>query len=285
MNNLCRVAADGRACTKVLQCLPLEDAHKSLDDAIGSAAITYWQHLPLRKVSPLVPVLRFACGPRLRIYHCVIIWHKPRPYFWVRAKWNTVSPREQINNRTCVTLSWDLDRWSFKMESEEGRRGGELSDNALLAHLVFVKMEDLADRLKLLDYETRFCKQHKFKPFSRQDTSASDQSNDYDLANQNPAITHLGMRSSQGHFYDLTNQIPVHISMIQPIRLQCTCCCSLQALLCPTHKSWGAVLCIHQPGHMAAHSLRQEIGPTTGGNVKWRGGWTAGMGVQWKSEY
>ena len=53
------------------------------------------------------------------------------------------------------------------MESEEGRRGGELSDNPLLAHLVFVKMEDLADRLKLLDYETRFCKQHKFKPFSR----------------------------------------------------------------------------------------------------------------------
>ena len=76
------------------------------------------------------------------------------------------------------------------------------------------------------------------------------------------------MRSSQGHFYDLTNQIPVHISMIQPIRLQYTCCHSLQALLCPTHKSRGAVLCIHQPGHMAAHSLRQEIGPTTGGNVK-----------------
>ena len=79
------------------------------------------------------------------------------------------------------------------------------------------------------------------------------------------------MRSSQGHFYDLTNQIPVHISMIQPIRLQYTCCRSLQALLCPTHKSWGAVLCVHQPGHMAAHTLRQEIGPTTGGNVKWGG--------------
>ena len=62
------------------------------------------------------------------------------------------------------------------MESEEGRRGGELSDNPLLAHLVFVKMEDLADRLKLLDYETRFCKQRKFKPFSRQDTSVSYQS-------------------------------------------------------------------------------------------------------------
>ena len=87
--------------------------------------------------------------------------------FWVRVKWNTVSPREQVNNRACVTLPWDFDRWSFRMESEEGRRGGELSDNPLLAHLVFVKMEDLSDRLKLLDYETRFCKQHKFKPFSR----------------------------------------------------------------------------------------------------------------------
>ena len=70
----------------------------------------------------------------------------------------------------------DLDRWSFRMDSEEARRGGELSDNPLLAHLVFVRMEDLADRLKLLNYETRFCKQHKFKPFSRQGTSVSDQS-------------------------------------------------------------------------------------------------------------
>lgn len=94
----------------------------------------------------------------------------------VRVKWKLVSPREQINNRTCVTSSLDLDRWSFRMDSEEARRGGELSDNPLLAHLVFVRMEDLADRLKLLNYETRFCKQHKFKPFSRQGTSVSDQS-------------------------------------------------------------------------------------------------------------
>jgi len=53
------------------------------------------------------------------------------------------------------------------MDGEEGRRGSELSESPLLAHLVFVKMEDLADRLKLLKYETGFCKKHKFRPFSR----------------------------------------------------------------------------------------------------------------------
>lgn len=88
-------------------------------------------------------------------------------------------------NKQQYVSSLDVDRWSFRMESEEGRRGGELSDNPLLVHLVFVRMEDLADRLKLLDYETRFCKQHKFKPFSRQGNSVSDQSNEYDLTNQN----------------------------------------------------------------------------------------------------
>jgi len=55
------------------------------------------------------------------------------------------------------------------MDGEEGRRGSELSESPLLAHLVFVKMEDLADRLKLLKYETGFCKKHKFRPFSRQE--------------------------------------------------------------------------------------------------------------------
>lgn len=49
----------------------------------------------------------------------------------------------------------------------EGRRVGELSDNPLLAHLVFVKMEDVMDKLKLLNYEQGFCKKLKFKPFSR----------------------------------------------------------------------------------------------------------------------
>lgn len=54
------------------------------------------------------------------------------------------------------------------MEGEEGgRRTGELSENPLLAHLIFVKMEDIMDKLKLLRYETNFCRKLKFKPFSR----------------------------------------------------------------------------------------------------------------------
>ena len=54
------------------------------------------------------------------------------------------------------------------MEGEEGgRRTGELSENPLLTHLIFVKMEDIMDKLKLLNYEARFCKRLKFKPFAR----------------------------------------------------------------------------------------------------------------------
>jgi len=43
----------------------------------------------------------------------------------------------------------------------------DMSDNPLLFHLVVVKMEDVMDKLKLLDYEAKFCKKLKFKPFSR----------------------------------------------------------------------------------------------------------------------
>lgn len=54
------------------------------------------------------------------------------------------------------------------MEGEEGgRKVGDLSDNPLLTHLVIVKMEEIMDKLKLLDYETGFCKKLKFKPFPR----------------------------------------------------------------------------------------------------------------------
>ena len=52
-------------------------------------------------------------------------------------------------------------------EGEEGRKTGDLSDNPLLSHLVFVKMEDLMDKLKLLNYEHGFCRKLKFKPFPR----------------------------------------------------------------------------------------------------------------------
>ena len=52
------------------------------------------------------------------------------------------------------------------MEEDDNART-ELSSNPQLAHLVFIKMEDLMDGLKLLNYETKFCKQFKFKPFPR----------------------------------------------------------------------------------------------------------------------
>ena len=52
-------------------------------------------------------------------------------------------------------------------ENSGGRRTGELSDNPLLAQLVFVKMEDIMDKLKLLNYEADFCKTLKMKPFPK----------------------------------------------------------------------------------------------------------------------
>ena len=53
-------------------------------------------------------------------------------------------------------------------EEEEPRKGGsETSDATLLAQLVFVKMDEVVDYLKILDYEKEFCKKLKFKPFSR----------------------------------------------------------------------------------------------------------------------
>ncbi len=57
------------------------------------------------------------------------------------------------------------------MEGEESgggsRKTGDLSDNPLLAQLVFVKMEDIMDKLKLLNYEADFCKILKMKPFPK----------------------------------------------------------------------------------------------------------------------
>lgn len=50
------------------------------------------------------------------------------------------------------------------MESEQVT---SLSDNPLLAQLVFVKMEEAMDKLKLLDYEAEFCAALKFRPFPR----------------------------------------------------------------------------------------------------------------------
>lgn len=51
------------------------------------------------------------------------------------------------------------------MEEEEARR--DLAESPLLAHLVVLKMEDVMDKLKLLDYEKLFCKSLKFRPLPR----------------------------------------------------------------------------------------------------------------------
>ncbi len=54
------------------------------------------------------------------------------------------------------------------MDSEEDvRRGGEAADSPLLAYLVFIKMEEITDKLKLLNYEQGFCKRFKMKPVSK----------------------------------------------------------------------------------------------------------------------
>ena len=51
----------------------------------------------------------------------------------------------------------------------EARRGGEGSaEGAAMGFMLsVVVMEDLVEKLKLLDYETEFCKKFGFRPFSR----------------------------------------------------------------------------------------------------------------------
>ncbi len=52
------------------------------------------------------------------------------------------------------------------MAEEEGR-GGVEEGGPGGAFQVFVDMENLLDKLKLLNYEDSFCRQLSFKPFSR----------------------------------------------------------------------------------------------------------------------
>ena len=54
------------------------------------------------------------------------------------------------------------------MSADERRRdeGGEEGGPGS-AYFVFVQMEELLDKLKLLNYEATYCKQLGFKPFSR----------------------------------------------------------------------------------------------------------------------
>lgn len=47
----------------------------------------------------------------------------------------------------------------------EARSGS--TDDPLLSHLVLIKMEDVMDKLKLLDYEKEFCRKLKLRPIPR----------------------------------------------------------------------------------------------------------------------
>lgn len=48
----------------------------------------------------------------------------------------------------------------------EARSGS--TDDPLLSHLVLIKMEDVMDKLKLLNYEKEFCRKLKLRPIPRQ---------------------------------------------------------------------------------------------------------------------
>lgn len=45
--------------------------------------------------------------------------------------------------------------------------GGEMSSHPLLAQLVVIQMEETMDKLRILDYEKRFCAKIKIKPLPR----------------------------------------------------------------------------------------------------------------------
>ena len=52
------------------------------------------------------------------------------------------------------------------MEGESRRGGGEGADTMVYMNTVGV-MEELLEKLKLLDYESEFCKKMNLRPFSR----------------------------------------------------------------------------------------------------------------------
>ena len=49
----------------------------------------------------------------------------------------------------------------------ETKRGAEAADVPGLAYVPFLVMEDLLDKLKILDYERHFCRAQNMKPLSR----------------------------------------------------------------------------------------------------------------------
>lgn len=51
--------------------------------------------------------------------------------------------------------------------ADDGRREDENERSPELQHQMFVVMEDLLDKLKLLDYEEQILVKHNMKPLSR----------------------------------------------------------------------------------------------------------------------
>ena len=52
--------------------------------------------------------------------------------------------------------------------SEDKKRGEDVEDGGPgLVYMPFVIMEDLLDKLRLLDYEQDFCRERNMKPISR----------------------------------------------------------------------------------------------------------------------
>lgn len=59
-------------------------------------------------------------------------------------------------------------RTERQMSAEEKRRGEDVEDGGPgLVYMPFVIMEDLLDKLRLLDYEQNFCRERNLKPISR----------------------------------------------------------------------------------------------------------------------
>lgn len=78
----------------------------------------------------------------------------------------TVTDKQSYRYRRALALAVYY-RYSAMQGEDETKRGGEAADSPLLAYLVFIKMEEVMDKLKLLNYEQKFCKKFKLKPCSK----------------------------------------------------------------------------------------------------------------------
>lgn len=98
-------------------------------------------------------------------------------------------------------------------EAEEVRRPGELTENPLLHQLIVVKMEKIMDRLKLMNYEEKFCKKFKFPPFPRHYFAMSTNPGEQFFSFSNLAVwflTKIGKRLEQPQEVAATTLFPAY---------------------------------------------------------------------------